>query len=84
MTKRLLSTVDIVKRKGLTYPFVDFSTVEDYAKQHPRASRYVAHPFAHRRRRKTLIGVLFKGLCKATGVVTYNGVRFRATMHNKY
>jgi hypothetical protein len=48
-------------------PFVDFSTVEDYAKRHPRAARYIAS-IRSQKETKNIDRLALKRLCKATGV----------------
>jgi hypothetical protein len=48
-------------------PFVDFSTVEDYAKRHPRAARYVAS-IRSQKETKNIDRQALKRLCQATGV----------------
>ncbi|MBS1842616.1 MAG: DUF4868 domain-containing protein [Acidobacteria bacterium] len=48
-------------------PFVDFSTVEDHAKRHPRAARYVAS-IRSQKETKNIDSQALKRLCKATGV----------------
>ncbi len=47
--------------------FVDFSAVEDYAKRHPRAARYVAS-IRSQKETKNIDRQALKRLCKATGV----------------
>jgi hypothetical protein len=51
-------------------PFVDFSNVEDYAKRHPRAARYLAS-IRSQKETKNIDRRALKGLCKATGVAIH-------------
>jgi len=48
-------------------PFVDFSMVEDYAKKHPRAARYIAS-IRSQKETKNIDKLALKRLCKATRV----------------
>ena len=48
-------------------PFVDFANVEDYAKRHPRAARYLAS-IRSQKETKNIDRRALKRLCKATGV----------------
>lgn len=56
-----------IKEIGRDLPFVDFSTVEDYAKQHTRAARYIAS-IRSQKETKNIDRQALKRLCKATGV----------------
>lgn len=48
-------------------PFVNFATIKDYAKKHPRAARYLAS-IRGQKSTQDIDERALKSLCKATGV----------------